>query len=120
MSENNILALHAHIDTASADCDGPMYREYTVFLTDEEKAASIAADGVNDFTDIEFRNRILTSQVSVYAVEYGVTMKADSDGFEWHEQTDEGYRSGQVRWCHDESCSESYSQRDIYAEMMGY
>lgn len=116
----NIIALHAHIDTFSQDCDGPMYREYTVFLTDEEKAKSAAADGVNDFTDIEFRRRILGEQVSVYAVEHGLKMEADATGFRWQEQTDEGSRGGEVRWCHDESCDESYSQRDVFAEMMGY
>ena len=116
----NIETAHAHIDTASVDCDGPFYREYTVFVSDEAKAKSAACEGVNDFWEIEFRQEILTSQVSVYSVEYGLTMKADESGFEWTEATDEGHRSGQVRWCDDESCDESYSQRDVYAEMMGY
>lgn len=116
----NISTAHAHVSSASADCDGPMYRDYTVFVDDEAKAKSAACDGVNDFWEIEFRNSILTSQVSVYAVEHGLTMKATEAGFCWHETTDEGYRSGDVRWCDDEDCGESYSQRDVYAEMMGY
>ncbi len=116
----NIETAHAHIDTASRDCDGPMYREYTVFVDDEAKAKSAACNGVNDFWEIEFRNSILTSQVSVYAVEHGLRMTATEAGFEWHEDTDEGYRQGEVRWCDDEACDERYSQRDVYAEMMGY
>lgn len=116
----NIETAHAHISTASADCDGPMYRDYTVFVDDEAKAKSAACEGINDFWDIEFRQSILTSQVSVYSVEHGLSMTATPEGFEWNEATDEGYRSGQVRWCDDEVCDESYSQRDVYAEMMGY
>lgn len=116
----NIDTAHAHIDTASADCDGPMYRSYTVFVSDEAKAKSAACEGVNDFWEIEFRNDILTSQVSLYAIGHGLRMTATDDGFEFHEDTDEGYRRGEVRWCEDESCDESYSQRDVYAEMMNY
>ena len=116
----NIETAHAHIDRASADCDGPFYQSYTVFVDDEAKAKSAACNGVNDFWEIDFRNDILTSQVSVYAVSHGLRMTATDDGFAWHEDTDEGYRRGEVRWCDDESCGESYSQRDVYAEMMGY
>lgn len=115
-----ITTAHAHISTASADCDGPMYRDYTVFVSDEAKAKSAACDGINDFWEIEFRNSILTSQVSVYAVSHGLRMTATEAGFEWQEDTDEGYRRGEVVWCDDEGCGESYAQRDVYAEMMGY
>lgn len=116
-----ILNLHAHIATAATDCDGPMYREYTAFISPEERAQHLAANGINDFTEIKFRERILASQVSVYSVgPGGLTMKADEHGFTWNEGTDEGSRGGEVRWCDDRDCGESYSQRDIYAEMMGY
>ena len=116
----NILNMHAHITKESVDCDGPFYQEYVSFLTHEEKAKSRAANGVNDFTDIEFRRRILGDTVSVYAIEYGLTMKAGPNGFNWCESTDEGHRGGEVRWCDDESCTPAYSQRDVYAEIMGY
>ena len=118
----NISTAHAHISTAAADCDGPLYRDYTVFVSDEAKAKSAACDGVNDFWEIEFRNGILTSQVSLYAVgPGGCKVEIDADGdFTWHEGTEEGYRSGEVRFCEEASCDESYSQRDVYAEMMGY
>lgn len=118
----NIEFAHAHISTASADCDGPFYRDYTVFVSDEAKAKSAACDGVNDFWDIEFREGILASQVSLTTMRDGQTgtVNVTEDGFSWHRSTDEGYESSDVRWCDDESCTESYSQRDIYAEMMGY
>lgn len=104
--------LHAHVDTASADCDGPMYREYVCQMNSDETTS--------EFGDLEFKGRMLTNQVSFHS-EFGVTVKADEHGFEMHEQTDEGYRSAHVRWCEDETCdSEAYSQRDVYAEMMGY
>jgi len=118
----NIETAHAHIATASRDCDGPFYRDYTVFVDDEAKAKSAACDGVNDFWDIEFRESILTSQVSLTTLTDG--RKAEivirEEGFHYSEETDEGYRSADVRWCDDEFCGESYSQRDIYAEMMNY
>lgn len=115
-----ITTAHAHITREQSDCDGPTYQEYTVFVSDEDKAKSAACDGVNDFWEIEFKDQILTSQVSMYALTHRLTLEASEDGFNWREQTDEGYRGGEVRWCHDEDCGESYSQRDIYAEMMGY
>lgn len=116
----NIHFAHAHIATSTADCDGPMHREYTVFVSDEAKAKSAACDGINDFWEIDFRNDVLTSQVSLTTVEFGLRMTATEDGFEWVQPTDEGYRSGEVRWCDEESCSPTYSQRDVFAEMMGY
>lgn len=116
----NITTAHAHISTVTADCDGPFYRDYVVFVSDEAKAKSAACDGINDFWEIEFRNSILTSQISLYAIEHGLRMTATEAGFEWREDTDEGYRSGEVVWCDDESCTPDYSQRDVYAEMMGY
>ena len=116
----NISTAHAHIATASADCDGPMHRDYTVFVSDEAKAKSAACDGINDFWEIEFRRDILNSQISLYAIDHGLRMTATEAGFEWKEETDEGYRGGEVTWCDDESCHPSYSQRDVYAEMMGY
>lgn len=115
--------LHAHIDTASSDCDGPMYREYVVSLNDDEVAMHDAAEangGVNDFHDYEFKARVLSSQVSWHPLEES-TVTLTQDGFTVHEPTDEGYRSSHVRWCEEDSCDpEAYSQRDVYAEMMGY
>ncbi len=104
--------LHAHLDSATADCDGPMYREYVVQMNDDEKT--------QEDPEYTFKHRVLEGQVFMHS-EFGVTVKVDQDGFQTQEQTDEGYRSVTVRWCTDETCDEeAYSQRDVYAEMMGY
>ena len=116
------MNLHAHINTASADCDGPMYREYVGRPNDDEIAMHEAAEangGWNDFSDLAFKARMLENQVSFHS-EFGVTVKVNEHGFDMHEQTDEGYRSADVRWCEDEDCEDAYSQRDVFAEMMGY
>ena len=111
--------LHAHVDTASADCDGPMYRSYVSLLNDDEIAEHEAAQGVNDFHDLHFKARIMSNHVSFHAESAEVSIFPH--GFRYHEMTDEGYRSSEVRWCEDEDCNEDeYSQRDVYAEMMGY
>lgn len=110
------MNLHAHIATATADCDGPMYRDYTVFPNDDERAEHERQNGINDFSDLRFKERILGSQVSFHA---DSEVLVSSGGFSVSERTDEGYRRADVTWCEDD-CTESYSQRDIYAEMMGY
>jgi hypothetical protein len=111
--------LHAHIDTAAADCDGPLYRSWVATFNDEERAERDAAQGINDFSDIHFMNRVLAGQCGPYAVRQ-LTVKIDESGFTYHEDTEEGYRSGEVRWCTDDCDTEERSQRDVYAEMMGY
>lgn len=110
--------LHAHIATGTSDCDGPMYRDYTVFLNDEEKAEHERQDGVNDFHDLHFKSRILGDMVS-FSPFVAVKVEVTTHGFTASEETEEGFRHCEVTWCEHE-CGESYSQRDIYAEMMGY
>lgn len=112
--------LHAHVSTASRDCDGPLYDEWVTSLNDDEIAEHDQAQGVNDFHDLHFKERVLGNHVSFHT-EFGVTVKVTAEGFSMHEQTDEGYRSAEVYWCEDEDCDpNAYSHRDIYAEMMGY
>jgi len=117
-----ITEIHAHVSTASADCDGPSYRDYVMVPNDTEIAESEKAQGVNDFSEINFRQRVLSACVSVYAVGPGgckVEIEPDGD-FTWNEGTDEGYRSGEARFCDDDCDTGQQSQRDVYAEMMGY
>lgn len=111
--------LHAHVSIASADCDGPIYRDYVEVFNDAEVAEREAAQGINDFSDLHFMNRVLTNVCGPYAV-HQMTVKMDGDGFEFSEQTEEGYRSGEVRWCHDECDTDARGYRDVYAEQMGY
>jgi hypothetical protein len=111
--------LHAHVSTSSSDCDGPMYRDYVATMNDAEQAEDREGDerGYNNFADLHFKARILSNHVSFHAV---CEISTNEDGFHVHENTDEGYRAAEVRWCEDE-CDESLaSQRDVYAEMMGY
>lgn len=113
-------SLHAHMSTASRDCDGPMYRDYVEALNDDERAEHERANGVNDFHDLNFKARILAGAV-FFSAEFGATVNITPEGFTYNEPTDEGHRSVEVRWCEDESCDpNAYTQRDVYAEMMGY
>ena len=117
---NSQSTLHAHVSTAAADCDGPIFRDYVVGLSEEEIAEAVHADGVNDFSEIHFMNRVFANLCGPFAV-YQMRVVVDDSGFEWNETTDEGYRNGEVRWCRTADCDpNAYSQRDVYAEMMGY
>lgn len=112
--------LHAHIDARSVDCDGPMDYSWVVSFNEAERTEEREAAGVNDFSEIHFMNRVLTGQASPYSTRQ-LRLTMDDDGFEYHEDTEEGYRQGTVRWCRDEDCDPNErSQRDHYAEAMGY
>lgn len=121
--------LHAHVSTASRDCDGPMYRDYVTEMNSDEIAMQVRAyfegvvrgydSPVNDFSEYAFKERVLGNHVSFSPlVKVEVTVR--EEGFHMSEETDEGYRSADVRWCEDDCDSDAYSQRDVFAEMMGY
>jgi hypothetical protein len=112
--------LHAHVSTASSDCDGPFYREYVDTFNVTELEERAAANGVNDFSDIHFMNRVFTNNCGPYGVEHGMRITVTNDGFDWYEDTDEGCRSGEVRWCHEDCDPRAAWQRDVFAEQMGY
>lgn len=110
--------LHAHVSTAHADCDGPFYRDYVTALNDDERAEHERQNGVNDFHDLHFKERVMGNHVSFHG---HVKVSVTPEGFTMYEQTDEGYRSAEVYWCEDADCDpHAASQRDVYAEMMGY
>jgi hypothetical protein len=114
--------LHAHVSTASRDCDGPMYREWVEAMNDDEIAEHEAAEvrGYNDFSDLHFKGRVLSGRVSFHS-ERGCQVEITDRGFEVSEPTDEGYSSSEVLWCEDEDCDpNAASQRDVFAEQMGY
>lgn len=115
--------LHAHVSTASSDCDGPMYDEYVIGLNAEEIAETEKA--YNDFHDITFRERVICHAVNVTGGTGTLTVESEPGGWasrvEWHQQTEEGYRSVEAVFCEDESCDpNATSHRDVFAEMMGY
>lgn len=103
--------MHAHINKRSRDCDGEYRSGYTMPMTHEESQAE-------SFGEIDFKQRILTSEVSVYAEE--AVLAVSREGLEWHEITDEGYRETSVRWCEDDCVDEKAWQRDLSAEAAGY
>jgi hypothetical protein len=114
--------LHAHVSTASADCDGPMYDEYVITLNDEEIAET--EQQYNDFHEIHFRERVMCSIVHVTGGNGTLSVHSEPGGWadriEWHQQTEEGYRSAEAVFCEDDCDTGVTSHRDVYAEMMGY
>lgn len=116
------FTLHAHVATASRDCDGPMYRDYVEAANDLEIAEHNEGEarGYNNFADLTFKARILAGQVS-FSPDVSVKVEVTVHGFTTSEPTEEGYRSSEVRWCEDADCDpNAASQRDVYAEQMGY
>jgi hypothetical protein len=112
--------LHAHLDSYHLDCDGPLYSSRVETLTDAERAEHEKANGVNDFHDLHFKDRVLGMVVSWHP-EDEATVTITKGGFYYSEQTDEGVRSTDVRWCEDTDCDpNARSQRDVFAEQMGY
>lgn len=110
--------LHAHVSTQSRDCDGLYNRDYVMTFNDEETAES--GKVYNDFSDIHFMNRVMCTVASPYAVEHGMRVTVDNDGINVYEDTEEGYRAADVRWCRENCDTDEYSQRDYTAEAMGY
>lgn len=115
---NNTPSLHAHITTESADCDGRHGYDYVEIMNKHEVSEFILKDGVNDFSDYMFKERILGRVVSFHA---DAVIKTTENGFDYHEPTDEGYTATEVLWCEDEDCdpwmTTSYDQ---FAEAAGY
>lgn len=103
--------LHAHVSTAARDCDGPLYRDYVTAAREDER---------DDDFGFAFKERVMGNHVSFHPL-VKVEVEVTPEGFTTHEVTDEGYRSSEIRWCEDEDCDpNAASQRDVYAEMMGY
>ena len=109
--------LHAHVEHYSRDCDGPVSGSYVVTLSDEEIAEHVKADGVNDFHDLHFKERVLGGIVSFHAE---AEVRIHAEGFSYSEPTDEGVRNVEVEWCEDDCDLSERSYRDYYAEAAGY
>lgn len=109
--------LHAHVSTVAVDCDGPLYRDYVETFNDDERAES--GQAVNDFSEIRFMQRMLGNQASPYAA-HQMRVTIDETGIQVHEDTEEGYRAASVLWCREDCDTDEHSQRDVFAEQMGY
>lgn len=115
-----MTTLHAHVDRESTDCDGRYTDCYIVMFNDAERAESERAGGVNDFSDIHFMNRVFATEAGPYAVDHA-TIEITRRGFEYHEDTEEGYREASVSWCTDPYCDPEFrTHRDHRAEAAGY
>lgn len=113
-------SLHAHVSTSSRDCDGGHGQDYITTLNDEERAEHVRANGINDFHDLHFKNRVLGNHVS-FSPLAKVEVEVTEHGFTMSEATEEGYRSAEVTWCEDTDCdSDAGGQYDQFAEAMGY
>lgn len=114
---------HAHVSVSSRDCDGGHGYDYVIALSDEERAEHENANGINDFHEIHFRSRVIAMMVNSYAIQEGFTgtLTVTAHGADWHEPTEEGFTSTEVRWCEDEDCDTGRTgQYDEFAEAMGY
>lgn len=95
-----LSATHTHVDEESRDCDGRMDRAYVSRINDRRRDAfDLLAD------PLRYRD-----------TSYGTDGRRSVSYFE---RTDEGYRSGWVRYCADD-CAYTSSQRDHSAEAAGY
>lgn len=115
--------LHAHIDSYSVDCDGPISRSYIETLDPER---DIRPGRFDDDGEISFRQRILNHVVSAYTTWDGtLTVTGDEMGgltqtLDWTEKTEEGGRSVTATFCTDDCDTGRSTYRDHYAEAMGY
>lgn len=101
-TDRTIRDLHAHVSREARDCDGFHGRDYIERVNDDEIAESVKANGINDFSDIHFMDRVFVSCCSPYAVQFGMRVTVTDAGFDWTEDTEEGFRAGEVRWCWDD------------------
>lgn len=100
---------HAHVTTSSRDCDGDYSGGHVDEMTLEERC--------DQFGDLHFRERVAMNVVSLHGEG---TLTVSSTGVHWHEQTEEGYRAADVRWCEEDCPDERSWQRDHSAERAGY
>lgn len=115
VAEGDLRSLHnehAHVGTESRDCDGRYTGIYVEMPNDDERCDLLG--------DLYFKQRVLDDIVSLHG---DGTLKVSPTGLDWYEQTDEGYRSAEVLWCADDTCSDirpRHRYRDHTAEAAGY
>ena len=115
----NTNTLHAHVSTSGSDCDGRVTDEYVTTMNQDELDHSARARGINDFSDLMFKARVLSNHVSFSPLDK-VQVEVSENGFTMYEVTEEGCRTAEVIWCEDECDGSVASHTDLYAEMMGY
>lgn len=111
--------IHAHVSISTADCDGEINRSHTEVYSEDELREQHEANGVNDFSDIHFMERVLLSVASPYTTNV-VNITMDEHGIEVREDTEEGYRNATVQWCEYDCTTDTTTYQDVRAEQMGY
>lgn len=115
--------LHAHVDTYTTDCDGPIARDYVMVMSEDELSGQ---DQPNWFGDIEFHNRVVAHVVNTYSSFRGGHLEVSVDDeygnvtLLWAEPTEEGGRRMEARFCTDDCDETEEHYRDYRAESMGY
>lgn len=102
---------HGHVSTNSRDCDGGHGHDYIVEMNDEEKT--------DDWPEFVFTRRVISGKIA-FQPEFGQRVTISEDGFDWHQDTDEGFSAGEVRWCRNDCGDHRETVYDQYAEMAGY
>lgn len=118
------MTLHAHIESYSTDCDGPISSSYVLTMNEDELKGQ---DEPNYFGDIYFLDRVVTTLVNSYSLLWRGTLEIEcfDEGstekrMTWSEPTDEGHRQSIATICTDECDEAERSYRDHRAESMGY
>lgn len=115
---NNEFPIHAHVETASQDCDGRYTGGHLMVPTFEEQSS--------EFGDIEFHHRVVSQAVNTYSLMDSGTLTVNKmeDGdvrLSWSEATEEGFRQTEITICTDDcDLGDSPWQRDHSAEAAGY
>lgn len=108
--------LHAHIETESVDCDGPVTRNYILTMTDKESA--------DTFGDIDFHKRVAAEMVTSYGLfQAGRLLVTKTEHFvtlEWFEEAEEGVRHRVATICDDDCDLLETVYQDHRAEEAGY
>jgi hypothetical protein len=128
--ETEASMLHAHVDSSSRDCDGPLDRFHVTRPVDlrplDREVIAIGTRWWEHVDTSDFWSKMVEIQVYPYADDGEATMSITSDGhglytFTQARPTDEGFHHEITRLCRDEDCAyERSGQRDYYAEAAGY
>lgn len=108
-TEDYAEVFHVHAYSRSVDCDGPLDRERTYQLT--------------SLRDVEDKGDLWSRLVRMEVCPHGIQTVNITEGHcaEFNQLTDEGFSAVTLQGCTDPNCAhDRASQRDHYAEAMGY
>lgn len=106
------MRIHAHIEVESRDCDGKYEHMWVV----------VSEDGQDDLAFIQYITGLYANPYAIDS-EQRVHSALLGDGdirMVVTEPTEEGYRSTDITFCHDECDTTERGHRDHMAEAAGY